>query len=66
MTQTSKIENFRNLSPQDRLRAVIDASGNAALGALSGAGALSLDRADGMIENVVGVFELPLGMESII
>ncbi len=62
MTQTSKIENFRNLSPQDRLRAVIDASGNAALGALSGAGALSLDRADGMIENVVGVFELPLGV----
>ena len=59
---TSRISGFRNLSPQDRLDAAAAAVGGADVAALAGYGALALDRADGMIENVVGVFELPMGI----
>ena len=60
----STINNIRNLSPQQRLEAlskVLDSNGDL-LKALKGEGALSLNVADGMIENVVGRFELPLGI----
>lgn len=59
----SRIQNFRNLSPKERMLM---------LGGLSGidqshqqmlrGGALPVDLANGMIENVVGTFELPLGV----
>ena len=60
----SKINNIRNLSPQQRLEVISQISdGNGdLLKALEGEGALPLNVADGMIENVVGRFELPLGI----
>lgn len=63
----ARIEGLRNLTPDERRRAVIDAAalpegeGEALYEALAG-GALPLSLADGMIENVVGAFELPLGV----
>lgn len=63
---TSRIENFRSLEPADRLTAAADAAGLDATdrAALSGLDVLSMERANGMIENVVGKFELPLGVAS--
>ena len=60
----SNIKNMRNLSPQQRLEAVskaINCNPNL-LNDLKGEGSLPLKIADGMIENVVGRFELPLGI----
>ncbi|WP_454675839.1 hydroxymethylglutaryl-CoA reductase, degradative [Achromobacter pestifer] len=64
MVADSRLPNFRALSPAQRLAAIADA---AALTPeeqqlLARPGALGLDRADGMIENVIGAFELPLGV----
>ena len=60
----SNIKNIRNLSPQQRLEAVGEAlnCNQDFLKDLKGEGSLSLKIADGMIENVVGRFELPLGI----
>ena len=60
----SRLPNFRALPPAQRLAAIAQA---AALTPdeqqlLAQPGALGLDRADGMIENVIGAFELPLGV----
>lgn len=60
----SRVEGMRDMEPASRLRAVseavhLDASAQAAL---SGEDALPLAVANGMIENVVGKFELPLGV----
>jgi hydroxymethylglutaryl-CoA reductase len=59
----SRLENIRNLTPADRLGRVADA---VSLGVderaiLSGSG-LPIALANGMIENVVGTFELPMGV----
>ncbi|MBL4751248.1 MAG: hydroxymethylglutaryl-CoA reductase, degradative [Amylibacter sp.] len=55
--KSSRIKGFRNLTPEARLatlgHVVADLSGN---------NTLPLALADGMIENVVGKFELPLGV----
>ncbi|WP_438859017.1 hydroxymethylglutaryl-CoA reductase, degradative [Achromobacter spanius] len=64
MVADSRLPNFRALTPAQRLAAIAQA---AALTAdeqqlLAQPGALGLDRADGMIENVIGAFELPLGV----
>ncbi|WP_208980181.1 hydroxymethylglutaryl-CoA reductase, degradative [Roseibium suaedae] len=60
----SRLEGFRNLTPQQRWQKVVEAvdldDADAAL--LAQPGALPLATADGMIENVVGTFELPLGV----
>ena len=55
---------MRNLSPQQRLEAVSKAINynQDLLNDLKGEGSLPLKIADGMIENVVGRFELPLGI----
>ena len=55
---------MRNLSPQQRLDAVSKAinCNQDLLNDLKGEGSLPLKLADGMIENVVGRFELPLGI----
>ena len=55
---------MRNLSPQQRLEAVSKAinCNQELLNDLKGEGSLPLKIADGMIENVVGRFELPLGI----
>ena len=60
----SRLPNFRALTPAQRLSAIAD---NVGLNPeerqlLAAPGALGMDRADGMIENVIGSFELPLGV----
>lgn len=60
---SSRIPGFRNLSMQERRRAVAEAAGIevAALDALD-PGAFDLDAAATMSENVVGTFSLPMGV----
>lgn len=60
---SSRIEKFRDLSPEERLAALAQLArlSPAARDALHG-GVLPLALANGMIENVVGRFELPLGV----
>lgn len=60
----SRLSNFRALSPSERLEAIVGAVGlsDEERLALARPGALALDRADGMIENVIGTFELPMGV----
>ena len=64
MTENSEIKGFRDLSPDERRGALAGAAGldqgDAAV--LSGRDILPLDLANGMIENVIGKFELPLGI----
>ena len=62
--KSSRLEGLRNLSPKERLEKIALAGGidQAAAAALRGDGMLPLHIADGMIENVIGVFELPMGV----
>ena len=62
--KSSTIKNIRKLSPQKRLEAINAAfDGNSdILNVMKGEGSLPLGIADGMIENVIGRFELPLGV----
>ncbi|MBB1624641.1 hydroxymethylglutaryl-CoA reductase, degradative [Achromobacter sp. UMC71] len=64
MVADSRLPNFRALTPAQRLSAIADAADLTAeeRQLLAEPGALGLDRADGMIENVIGMFELPLGV----
>lgn len=63
-TYSSRLEGFRDLEPEARLDKVVATAGldEAARAALRGAGALPLQLANGMIENVIGRFDLPLGV----
>lgn len=56
---SSRIEGFRALTPDQRRAEIIARTG--ASNALAG-GALAPNAADGMIENVIGTFELPMGV----
>lgn len=60
----SRIENYRNLSCLERLDQAVAAAGlsTSDRALLASPGALPLTLANGMIENVVGTFELPLGI----
>jgi hydroxymethylglutaryl-CoA reductase len=62
--RSSSVSGFYKLSPEERLRAVKEfadlTAEEAAL--LRNAGSLPLELADRMIENVVGVFPVPLGI----
>ncbi|WP_438998203.1 hydroxymethylglutaryl-CoA reductase, degradative [Variovorax beijingensis] len=64
MVADSRIPNFRALTPAQRLAHIAQAASltddEAAL--LAQPGALGVDRANGMVENVIGTFELPLGV----
>ncbi len=62
--KNSRLKGFYQLAPADRLKAVgaFDGLNTADLEALSGSDALPIDRADKMIENVIGTFSLPLGI----
>ncbi|NJL06133.1 MAG: hydroxymethylglutaryl-CoA reductase, degradative [Chloroflexaceae bacterium] len=63
--KNSRIQGFYQLDPQQRLERVgaFDGLSTNDLHTLRGGqGVLSLERADKMIENVVGTFELPLGI----
>ena len=55
---------FYHLSPAERLDQLMAESGLSAAdaAALSGAGGLTVESADHMIENVIGTFSLPLGI----
>ncbi|GAC1647783.1 MAG: hydroxymethylglutaryl-CoA reductase, degradative [Herpetosiphon sp.] len=64
-TQNSRIPGFYTLDPRARLSKVgaFDGLVSEDLSALQGGhGVLTVERADHMIENVVGTFELPLGI----
>ncbi len=58
------LKNIKDLSPEKRLEVIGEVFENNPefLSSLSGDGALPLTVADGMIENVIGRFELPLGV----
>ena len=64
MTKTSKISGFYKLSPKDRLKAVSEFAGLTEEEAsnISTTGALDIDAADRMVENVIGVMEVPMGV----
>lgn len=64
MGGTSRISGFYKLSPEKRVQAVKDFAGltDEEVKVLHASSSLSLDLADRMIENVVGVFPLPLGI----
>lgn len=61
---SSVIPNMRNMDPQQRLMALLDHSrlDKSDAEALAGQDMLPMSVANGMIENVVGKFELPLGL----
>src|SRR5438445_9820737 len=61
--QSSNIQSFYKLSAEERLRQVQQFAGltDDELNALR-VGGLSFDRAERMVENVVGVFPIPLGV----
>jgi len=58
------LKNIRDLSPEERLQAIGEVFENNPefLRSLGGDRALPINVADGMIENVIGRFELPLGV----
>src|SRR6476619_8428190 len=64
MTIDSRLPNFRALTPAERLdhiaRVVNLTEEETAL--VTKPGALSVERANGMVENVIGTFELPFGI----
>ena len=64
MTIDSRLPDFRSLTPSQRLETLARVAGLDAddIALLAQPGALSVDRASGMVENVVGTFELPLGI----
>ncbi len=64
MSIDSRLPNFRALTPDARLDHIASAVGLSAADKekLSSVGALPLETADGMIENVIGKFELPFAV----
>ena len=60
----ARIEGFRDMSPAERLDTVAKAAhlNNEQRTALQGAGVLPMTLANGMIENVIGTFDMPLGV----
>jgi hydroxymethylglutaryl-CoA reductase len=62
-SSSSRLTGFYRLSPAERRRRLLDHAGLPAEGfAALDPGALALDVADGMIENVVGVYALPFAV----
>jgi hydroxymethylglutaryl-CoA reductase len=64
-THNSRLGGFYQLNPSERLQAVKSFDGlcDQDLGQLrGGGGVLTIERADKMIENVIGTFDLPLGI----
>ena len=64
MVADSRIPNFRALTPAQRLGHIARAASltDDKVALLAKPGALGLERANGMVENVIGTFELPLGI----
>jgi hydroxymethylglutaryl-CoA reductase len=64
-TKNSRLQGFYNLSPHERLQVVQSFDGLDTWDILTlrgGDSTLSVDRADKMIENVIGTFDLPMGV----
>ena len=63
--KTSEVSGFYKLPPVQRLKEVAEFAGltEEEQKLMLNTGALSLDQADRMIENVIGAFQLPLGVE---
>ena len=64
MVADSRIPNFRALTPAQRFEHIARAASltDEEVALLAAPGALGLARANGMVENVIGTFELPLGV----
>ena len=64
MTIDSRLPNFRSLTPEVRLQEIVSRANLSAddLALLNNPAALPLKLANGMIENVIGTFQLPLGV----
>jgi len=64
MLVDSRLPNFRSLPPSARLKHIAQVASLSAadVALLAAPGALALDVADGMIENVIGTFELPFAV----
>jgi hydroxymethylglutaryl-CoA reductase len=64
VSKTSELPGFYRLTPEERLNYVREFAGltEQETNLLRETGALSLEQANRMIENVVGVFQLPLGI----
>lgn len=64
MGMDSRISGMRDMQPAERLAVLARAADMSSddMQLLAGPGALPLGTADGMIENVVGTFELPMGV----
>ena len=64
MPVDSRLPNFRSLTPAERLEQIAELASLSTeeVALLAQPGALSVAHADGMVENVIGTFELPLGV----
>lgn len=64
MARTSELPGFYRLSPEERLRRVAEFAGltDEEVNLLRKTGSLDIDRADRMIENVIGTTEFPIGI----
>ena len=60
----SRVSGMRDMQPAERLAVLASVAGMGSEDRqlLAGPGALPLGTADGMIENVIGTFELPMGV----
>jgi hydroxymethylglutaryl-CoA reductase len=64
MEKSSKISGFYKHSPEERLKIVSEFSGltEEEASSISATGSLSLEAADRMVENLIGVMEVPMGV----
>ena len=64
MVADSRLPNFRSMTPAQRLAHVASVAGLTPdeIALVAQPGALGVERANGMVENVIGTFELPLGL----
>ncbi|HPO87732.1 MAG TPA: hydroxymethylglutaryl-CoA reductase, degradative [Methanothrix sp.] len=58
---SSRLPGFYKLPPDERLGKIVEACGDAEIKEMIKSG-LSLDQADKMVENVIGLFQVPLGV----
>lgn len=64
MEKSSKISGFYKLTPEERLKIVTEYSDltEEEASSISATGALSLNAADRMVENLIGIMEVPMGV----
>ena len=67
MKKTSQISGFYKLTPEERMKYVKEFADltDQEVKILQSTGALGMELADRMIENVVGTFPLPLGIANV-